>query len=155
MKMNLLHWLNDPSALVVWLESHSGLTSFVSLAVSLVSALFKPSTWRRVLATILASSAAFLFLPYEPANKNVWIVKSLFLAFVFNCAVWWIAARFREWRSSGSPLPSQPGRTFQTVVDSVNRTIAESGDSDVRARLSTDAGTYTITKTAGQKKKLA
>ncbi len=134
----------DSSRVLTWIECHSGLTSLIALIFAVLSALFKPSTWRRVVSSFLAGFVGFLFLPYDADNVGHWIFKALILAVVFIFAFWWILGRYQAWRIAGSPLLAQPSGTFETIVDTVRRFPA---GSNVSVRMSSTQGTLTITKT--------
>jgi hypothetical protein len=133
----------DPSSALAWLETHSGAISLIALIFAALSALFKPATWRRVVATILAGLVGLLFLPYDAGDPKIWGVRALLLACVFACAFWWLVGRYNAWRASRSPLPAQPSGTFESIVDSVRRFP---GDSNVSVRVSTSQGILSVTK---------
>lgn len=135
---------------LAWLESHSGTTSLLSLAVAVLSGLFMPSTWRRILASIFAGLSGFAFLPYDPNHWKIWSAKAFALAVVFIIAYWGVIQHYRSWRASRQLQLTQPSGTFETIVDRVSRIP---GDSNVRVQLSTDQGTLTITKKPVQLKK--
>jgi hypothetical protein len=134
---------------LAWLENHSGTTSLVALVFAVLSALFKPPTWRRVVASILAGLVGFLFLPYDANDLMVWGLKATILGFVFICAFWWIVNRFHAWRSAENVLPGQPSGTFEAIVDSVTHF---KGNSDVSVQLSSAQGTLTVTRTSATNK---
>jgi len=136
-------------SVVAWLENHSGTTSLIALIFAVVSALFKPTTWRRVVASILAGLVGFLFLSYDATHLLIWVIKSATLALVFIFAFWWIVGRARSWLTSKNPLPAQPSGTFETIVDTVTRI---KGDSNISVRFSSDQGTLTVTRTSNIKK---
>ncbi|SRR6266851_3750351 len=135
--------LMDRSSAPAWLETHSGATSLVALIFAVLSALFRPRIWRRVLASVLAGSVGLLFLPYDAKNLKSWIARALLLACVFACAFWWLVGRYDAWRASRSPLRAQPSGTFESIVDSVGRFP---GDSNVSVKVATDQGTLSVTK---------
>jgi hypothetical protein len=137
---------------LAWFESHSGTTSFISLILAILSALFKPAIWRKLVASTLVGLTGFLFLPYNPANNTLWIAKASFLALAFIFAFWWLLERLHSLRGRLRPQPIQPPGTFETAVEAVTEVIAQSGDSAISTRLSTDAGTFTFTKRPIEKK---
>jgi hypothetical protein len=135
--------LTDPSSTLDWLETHSGAISLIALIFAVLSALFKPAIWRRVVATILAGLVGLLFLPYDTNSPKIWGARALLLACVFACAFWWLVGRYHAWRTTRTPLPAQPSGTFESIVDSVRRFP---GDSNVSVRVATSEGTLSITK---------
>ena len=134
---------------LVWLVNHSGLTSLVALILAVLSALFDPPTWRRVMASLLVALGGMLFLPYRASDPISWSARATVLAVAFVFAFWYIVGRYNAWRVARNPLPAQPSGTFEAIVDSVRRF---KGNSNVSVHISTTQGTMSITKTATEKK---
>jgi hypothetical protein len=139
----------DLSTVLTWMDKHSGTISMISLALALLGALFKPSTWRKVVASGFAALAGIGFLPYDPSNWKLWSVKACALALVFICGYWWLVEKCHSWRAGRRSSATQPSGTFETIVETVGRIP---GDSNVRVQLSTDQETLTITKRPVDKK---
>ncbi len=130
-----------------WVEQHSGLVFLASLIIAILSALFSPPVWRRVLASVFIGSIGVLFLPYDGAHVAMWMAKSFVVAVVFAFAFWWVVERLHNWRAKQKPVPLQPSGTLEATAETVSRIIVgDSGHSKLRVRLSTNAGTFTITK---------
>ncbi len=139
----------DLLTVLAWLDSHSGTISMISLALALLGALFKPSTWRKLVASGFAALAGVGFLPYDPSNWKLWSVKACVLAVMFICGYWWLVEKYHRWRAGRRSSATQPSGTFETIVETVGRIP---GDSNVRVQLSTTQGTLTVTKKPADRK---
>ena len=141
-------WIDLLTALA-WMDKHSGTISVISLALAILSALFKPSTWRGVVASVLAALAGIALLPYSPSNWKAWAVKAFVVGVVFICGYWWLVERYRRWRAGRNAYFKQSSGTFEAIVETVR---SYPGDSNVRVQLSTDQGTLTVTKKPADRK---
>src|SRR5260370_1486875 len=111
----------DLLTVLTWLDSHSGTISMISLALALLGALFKLSTWRRLVASGLVALAGIGFLPYDPSNWKLWSVKAFVLAAVFICGYLWLLEKYQGWLTGRRSSAAQPSGTFETIIKTVGR----------------------------------
>jgi len=131
-----------------WLQSHP----IVVTLAGLVSALFEPRAWRKVLASLLVGGGVvLLFLPFESGNVSNWTVKALFLAAVFVFAFWSVLERIRKMYSRFISRNSPRGGTKRPRSDLglqflqlVAHAIGQSPQSSIHAEFQTRSERVTI-----------